>query len=198
MPDLLNQAQYAEHRGVSRAAVHKKIKAGALGKIGEPDSAISKDEKGRVWIDPEKADQLWTANTDPARAKPSKSGPVTGREARDDDQARKLVTLTDAKIEKETVGALRAQLDYDEARGVLVRRADVADATFTALRVVRDSLLAMGPKLASRLARAETPKDAAQIVNEEVEAVINDLERSFRQLSEQGAREAKKAATGAA
>ncbi|MCG8509655.1 MAG: hypothetical protein MI741_10560 [Rhodospirillales bacterium] len=198
MSKLLNQAQYALYRDVSRAAVNKKVKSGALGEPGEPGSALSEDDKGRVVIDPEIADQLWAANTDPARSKPPKPGPDKGREERDDGQARELTNLNKVKIKKESISVKRAQLDLDEASGVLVRRDDVADATFTALRVVRDSLLAMGPKLAPRLALAKTPKDAALVLNEEAEAVINDLERSFRQLSEQGAKQAKAAATGAA
>lgn len=198
MSKLLNQAQYALYRDVSRAAVNKKVKSGALGEPGEPGSALSKAAKGRILIDPEIADRLWAANTDPARAKPPKPGPDKGREERDDGQAREQTNLNKVKIKKESISAQRAQLDLDEARGKLVQRDDVADAVFTALRVVRDSLLAMGPKLGQRLALAKTPKDAAQIVNEESEAVINDLERSFKQLSEQGARQAKAAAAGAA
>lgn len=182
VPDgLLTQAKYAEHRkengldGVSRQAVNKKVKSGAL-----PVMVID----GVAYIDPEDADAAWAANS--ARPLTVKPGPEKGREVRDDDQARDVTTLTKVRIKGEGIRTLKAQAEYKQFVGTLVKRQDVERAAFAAMRITRDQLRGMAAKLAPPLAHAQTPQQVASIVNAEVREMLGELARKFREIPDAG------------
>lgn len=69
MPELLSERAYAKHRGCARSSIQAARRRGRLSR------AVSTDENGRVWIDPEVADREWAASTYADRA------PLTGRTA---------------------------------------------------------------------------------------------------------------------
>ena len=178
---LLTQAKYAEHRkenkleGVTRQAVNKKVKSGAI-----PSTII----EGVAYIDPEEADAAWAANS--ARPAPVKAGPEKGREVRNDDHAREVTTLTKVRIKKEGINALKEQITLDLLKGTVIKREYVKREAYDAMKTTRDQLLGMAPKLAPSLVHAQTPQQVASIVNREVREILSELERKFKELPDAG------------
>ena len=187
MTHFMTQAQYARHRkerglvGQTPAAVCKKIKAGQLSQAA--GAVVLQD--GRVLIDPEAADAQWAGNTDPAlqRAQP---GPVRAREERDDGQPRALGTLLDFRTKTEASKALKARIEVDQLRGMVLERAQVEDTIFQAMRVTRDQLRVLPGKLAPQLAYLETPEACRALLEREIRTLLDDLSRRFRSLSDIG------------
>lgn len=180
---LMNQSKYARHRaelglpGTTRQAVSKRVKEGSI-------PVVMQD--GKALIDPAAADAAWSANTDPARAKASKPGPVKVREERDDEQARELTVYQEVRTKHENVKLLKAQAEYDQFIGKLIEREAVEAEAFMAMRVTRDQLRAMPGKLAPQLAQVTTPGEAARILELEVKNVLDELARRFKELPNAG------------
>ncbi len=94
--DVMTQAAYARHRGVSRATICKMVKSGR----------ISVNEEGK--IDPEAMDGV----LDPVQSKPAAEGSFSS-------------TLTEAKIKTETIRGKNAELEYGKKVGKLLALDDV-------------------------------------------------------------------------
>lgn len=119
---LMTQAAYARHRGVSRNAVAKAIADGRIVLID-----------GR--IDPAIADAQWQANT---RARSD----VRSLAKADQPNATSGGTYGTARARRELAEASLAELQLAEKRGELINRAGTVMAIETGFRLIRDSVMA--------------------------------------------------------
>ncbi|RJX35655.1 MAG: hypothetical protein C4525_03100 [Desulfarculus sp.] len=175
MPELIIQAEYARRRGVSRAAVSKWVKRGLV---------PVDQETGK--INPEAADAALDANRDPSRTPPRPPGPKQVRVPGEGElKPRELTDLTKARTVREAVKAQREKFELDKETGKLVRRQEVEDAAFLAVRTLRDQLRGMPAKLAPRLALADTPAKAAEILEAEITEHLEGLSAKFQKLARQ-------------
>jgi len=151
---LINQAQYAKHRGVSEAAVSKAIK----------EQRISLLADGR--IDADLADFQWAQNSRaraPASSKaaqtravdactpPSGGGPFVG----DADPDSELYTSSRAR--RESAEADLAELKLAETRCEVIRVDAVQSALGVALSTAREALLQIPARMAPLLAAEVDP-----------------------------------------
>lgn len=190
---LMTQAEYARHRGVSKVAVHKRVKSGRL------DAAMV-DGK----LESDLADQMWLA----IRAKPAKKAPAAGQdggrapvkagrgEAKGGQQeasggpsggaqrSRQTLELrqiriartryVDVKTERERHQAELARLTLAERTGELVRADEVRKVAFDRSRRARDLLLAIPDRLAPMLAGV-TPFEAHRLLDAEIRSVCEAI-----------------------
>ena len=156
----LTREAYARHRGVSRQAVYKAIKAGRIS-IGDD-----------MLIDPDVADREWEASRSlrggsRTRKAPEPYKPVpadairavveTTREGDAGDDAisgdeGEPVTLTRARIANEVLRAKRQKLAYEVERGALVDRKRVEIAVFNLARQERDAWMNFPSRESARIA----------------------------------------------
>lgn len=123
---LLTQAEYARHRGVSRNAVARAIKEGRIVLID-----------GR--IDPAIADAQWQANTRPRSDARSPGG---------GDHADARGTFGTARTRRELAEASLAEIQLAEKRGELINRAGVEMALETCIRRLRDGVMSAPDRMA--------------------------------------------------
>lgn len=107
----MTQVEYAAHRGVSKQAVNKRIKAGKLPVL--PDGKI----------DAAAADLVWGENTERVNT-PDEALPTGGPRAPSPDAG----GLTRAKTVTEVYNARLAELKYGREVGKYVEAAGIADA----------------------------------------------------------------------
>lgn len=121
---LLSVSSYAKHRGDTRQAVEKAIKTGRLQK------SLTRDAKGRSWINPELADQEWAQNTDYTDA------PQRAPEAVESDDS-----IAGASAREKHWRAKLAELKFKEAAGELVSAKEVERKWSDVLTTVKTRLL---------------------------------------------------------
>lgn len=133
----MSQAEYARHRGVSRAAVHKAVHGGRI--------PLAAD--GR--IDLVMADAAWRANTDPSKpGKPVVTLPAGHEVPAGFEQLQSPISFHDAKALREYNLACLSGLELRQKKGELVEAAEVRDIAFRAARAARDLILAAPDRLA--------------------------------------------------
>lgn len=142
----MNAAQYAKHRGVSKAQVGKYIDQGT----------ITARRVGRGWqIDPDVADRELDANKAPDRGGrnggPDELGGGAGQSA---------VSFSRARAVRETYAARILQLEFEEKSGRLVDKNELRLMLAKLHMAVRDNLRTIPDRVAPVLA-AET--DQAKI-----------------------------------
>ena len=136
----MTQAAYARARGVAPPTVLHAIKTGRL------VNSLSKDERGRLRINPTLADAEWAANTQGGRGpgpQPYASGAELPADAADYNVSR---------AKKESYLAELARLEFEEKDGTLVPAEDVRKEAFAIARQVRDGLLNIPDRVAAELA----------------------------------------------
>jgi len=159
---LVTQAEYARHRGVSRQAVGKAVKAGRV-------------ELLNGLVDVEAADSRWTAGTRAqVEAVPFDKGRESTRTARPDDGLPSYLT---SRAIREAYVARLARLDFEERNGNLVPMARVTIAFFNVSRRARDLLLALEDKLAPLMLHLEDEGRARLLIRAEVDHVLDELAR---------------------
>jgi len=175
---LMTQAQYAEHRGVSRVAVHKAIK----------DQRISTID-GK--IDPAVADIQWAANSrarapsSPAAAasagsrpsggsRPAASAPDPGAPLNGD-----LLENPDdywvSRGRREAAEAEMAELKLAEQRGQLIQVKAVESVWSNALAGMREHLLQIRSRLGPLLANESDTFKVEQMLEAEHNAALQML-----------------------
>ena len=177
---LMNQSEYARHRGVSHTAVQKAIKSGRI------SSAI----KGKK-IDQELADRLWVENTD--QAKPLNSitgnpkhrrepntpkGPIGAASAGGEGggesvgngpsyvQARAISAAYDAKLKK---------LDFETKAGKLIELSAAEVIVFNQARRARDMLFSIPDRISAILAAEDDPRKVYDILTTELRRVADEV-----------------------
>jgi phage terminase Nu1 subunit (DNA packaging protein) len=155
---LLSQAQYAKHRGVSGVAVHKAVKAGRITLI-----------EGKV--DPAVADIQWQANT---RARISSAqapaAPPAPKPGDDGDEVPSDYWASRARREK--AEAQTAELKLAELQGLLVRADTIRAAHAKRLAGLRESLLQIPSRLAAVLAAETEQAKCHDALQRELHAVL--------------------------
>ncbi len=144
-------AELARHLGVSRAAVSKAARAGR----------ITVGEDGRV--DPLEAEKQWLANTRPkAQGVADKSqGARTG--------------YAHARARKETALARMAELQVEQATGVLAPRDDFDFVLADLAETLRGLLEGLPDRLAPSLAAESDPLRIHAALRDAADALLNDL-----------------------
>ena len=177
---LMTQAAYADHRGVSRVAVHKAIKQNRISLI---------DGK----IDPAVADIQWASNTRaraPASSKaaqtravdaatpPPAGGPVGEAEAED---------YLRSRARREAAEADLAEIRLAETRGDLIRLDAVQSALGTALATAREALLQIPARMAPLLAAEADPATVQNLLHAEIHRALVDLSGTSGRLGQAAA-----------
>lgn len=180
---LVSQAEYAAHRGISRQAVHKAVKAGRIQLV---------DGK----VDVEAADRAWNANTDQSAPSNSVTGNPAGAAARragavppptlpagsgsGGGAAPQGPTYATSRAVREAYMARLARLEYEEKAGELVRADEVRVQVFNAIRKARDLLLAMPDRVAPQVAPSQSEIHTVHtVLTGEVERVLEELRSGF-------------------
>lgn len=160
--DLVSQAEYARHAGISKNAVGQQIASGRIPAYGPSGERVDPGTKGKKFVSPAEADiargRTRTRINIEADEEPTQDAPSAPREAPAEDRGQP--NLTRARTASEAHRAQLLRLDLDERRGLLVRAAKVADAMATAgEKIVRiiDQLPMDADDLATAIARGGIP-----------------------------------------
>jgi hypothetical protein len=166
---LLNQAKYAKHAGISKAAVSKLVSRGRL------DEALVDNGAGNALIDSEVADRIRSEGIKPYG---KKNPPKRIRPEISDDEKQQTIfdagvpkcnNFTEAqKIDREYQAALR-KLDLEQRQGKLIDAEQVEKDAYEIGRRVRDSVLSIPDRISASLA----------VINDESE-IHNRLKTELR------------------
>jgi len=163
-PPLLSQAKYAEHRGVSRNAVHIAVRTGRI-----PTTPDGK-------IDPAIADAAWEANTDPSSPRSVVTGnPYGPNGGAPNGLSSASQTLHAHKVRQAEIDIAMSELALERERGHLVPAADVEKEAFETARRVRDALASMPDRLAPVLAGILDPLEVRRVLADEVRKACAEL-----------------------
>ena len=194
---LMGQREYARHRkslglpGGTHPAIAKAIDAGRLVK------SITIGDKGRILIDPAKADLEWGATTDPAQQReadevrkpgtPASNGvtqttitgdpeaeldgrqPTPGPLAEYTDRAR--VGFAVQRARTAAAKAEIAELDLAERRGDLISIVKVQDEAYKLGVRLREAVMAVPRRLQSRM-----PAKLVPVLEDELRKALKSLE----------------------
>ncbi|MCK9994188.1 MAG: hypothetical protein Dbin4_02708 [Alphaproteobacteria bacterium] len=164
----LSQSEYAQHRGVSRMAVSKAVKAGR----------VKKDVNGK--IDVAQADADWEANTKPQMHSPPTTPPGGRIETA---ESRAADSYGASRAIREAYQARLAKLEYERESGELIRADTVRNDAFTAARATRNMLGNIPARLSAILAGETDEKKIYRLL----EDAIDDACRSLAEKVEAGA-----------
>lgn len=159
--NLISQAEYAKHRGVSGAAVCNAVKAGRISLI---------DGK----IDPVAADAQWAQNSRVrAGSRPAREAGATTAElaAADGTVASGAEPGAEdywvSRGRREAAEARSAELDLAQREGELIEVKAVETVWATAMAGVREHLLQLRARLSPMLAAESDPFKVDQMLDEE-------------------------------
>jgi hypothetical protein len=179
---FLSQKDYADARGWSKQYVNQLIKKGRIHLVdGE--------------IDPEQADRALGQTRDPSRAAAFRTdgmgesaNAATGPKL---DAARVHGSFAKARTVREHYRALKERLEYEQAAGNLVSKAEVHDEYFTLARMTRDRLVQGMHDIAGTLAM-QFKIDEATVrghLIERVTGLLNSVADEIERLDGQDERE---------
>ena len=151
----MTQADYARHRGVSRAMVTKWVNAGT----------IKRTTRGRIKVAEADAvlDELATARVQKQEARTTVAG----------------ITYTQARTMKEAFAAKMAKLEYEKRQGQLIEKSEAQRQAFNAARRTRDALLAVGSRTAALARAAKSDFEAEQIITREIQNALENLSQQL-------------------
>jgi phage terminase Nu1 subunit (DNA packaging protein) len=155
---LVSQAEYARHRGVSRQYISRLAKAGVLvmrgGKVDVAASDAVLDDR------PEKVSEAAT------------SAPVeTGGQT---------TTYAQAKLADMLFRARLRKLEYETRSAKLIPTDEVKAVWFKQARQIRDKLLALPAKLAPQLAAVSELRAVRELLDTEIEGILKGLQDDIR------------------
>jgi phage terminase Nu1 subunit (DNA packaging protein) len=159
----------AEGLGVSRTAIQKAARQGRL------KGAVRRDRKGHlVVVDVALARRLW--KTERSRPAPVKV-PTAKVEVEHEGEN---VSLVDAQVRATLARADAQELATQLKRGLLVERFAVSNRWFEVLRVLREAILNLAPRLHATVAAESDPQRCFALIDEEahkcLEGVADTLE----------------------
>ena len=160
---------YARHRGVTEAAVRKAISQGR----------ISKGKNGK--IAPEKADNEWNKNTDPAqikRASPVEKPDYSPNSA-PNSQLNSLggPSYQQSRAIKEAYGAKLLRLQFERESKKLISVDDVKVAAFNAARMTRDRILNIPDRVIPQLVGKTNIFEMKEILKAELVKALEELSK---------------------
>ena len=171
--ELISQREYARRRGISHVAVQRAVAAGRISTVG-----------GK--IDPTRADDEWSRNTDQskprnritgrpkhARVPGEPSQPMDLEEARDGTGT--ATGYARARAARELYLAQLAKIELDRQRGILVRADEVRLGAFNMARKARDQLIALPERIAAALAATADAAQVQRLLEEEIETICQEI-----------------------
>lgn len=187
---LLTQAEYAKRRGCSEAAVNEARK--------QRIKAAEVVRDGRVFIDAEKADELWAKNSRRRRqlvapseprpkrapAQKAEASPPPARPPSDSELKAFIMGLPEDQIpddvneiirRKEHYNAERQRVQALKDRGEVVPIDQVKNEAFALARAVRDGMLSIPDRLAPVLAATMDARRVHQLLDEEIRVALRGL-----------------------
>lgn len=165
--NLITQAEYARHRGVSRAAVSDAVRQGRITLIG-----------GKV--DPVAADAQWNANTRNPKVPPIITSPANS--VPDTVIPQSFYDLQLARAKREYHEANIAEMRERQRAGELVELRDVQLAYTTLAAQLRAALERIPDKLAPRLAAESSANAVHALLVTELDQCLIDMARMAEQL----------------
>lgn len=154
-PQLLTQAGYAKHRGITRQAVFIAVTDGRISTI--------KNGKKRS-IDPVIADKEWARNT--SKENYVLEEPVDTSEP---------VAYALSRAKKEKYNAKIAKLEFEERSGRLVCAEKIKKDAFKLGRNIRDSILNIPDRVAAQLASETEAFEVHKILKDELTKALSEL-----------------------
>ncbi len=171
---LMNQAQYARHRGVNRVQITK------LKNKGFFDGCWRK-KSGKLHLVSVLADKRWESDLHPAYVKGAR---VTDDVPADTEKASDgEITGQDYKTARTWVERFKAanqKLDFEIKTGKYILKSDVTDANFRAGRIFRDALLNIGPRVAPILAAEKSESKILKILKKEHTSILKEMARMLK------------------
>lgn len=175
---------------MTHQAVRKAIETGRLKRCLRPG------RRGAHAIDPEIADQEWTANTDPAqvRARPGApgepaQGTLPGMTPPDEARTRAAAAsgaagqaFAAARAMSESARARLARLDLEEREGRLVELDRVVDGASTIGRELHDALRAMPARVAGTLYGMRSANEVRQLLDAEIDRILRTLSTRLEEI----------------
>lgn len=166
----VSAAEYARHRGCSRAAVAKAIAQNRI-------TSVRRNERGHWSIDVEACDREWARNTGPRKEVELAGRTAEGVEAVpvEPEAQRTPADLLHARTLREEALADEARLKVEQIRGNLVPADQVRARWFSAMRSVRETLLPLAARLAAELAAETDPAKVEIRLEEEIAQALAGL-----------------------
>lgn len=149
----MNLSAYAQHRGVTVAAVKKAITTGRI-KVGK--------ENGKYKIDSEVADKQWSANSDAAKGinqKPEIEYPE----------------FMVSKAKEQYYKAEKAKIDYEERSKELMPINQVIELHSKVARITRESMLNIADKISYIVAAESDPDVVHMIISTHISDALTEL-----------------------
>jgi hypothetical protein len=191
---MMNQNEYAIHRGVTRQYINRLIKLGKL-------TGAVKRRGGRIVIDPAKADAIIARTRDPGAPDPAGTGHVEKRAARE--KKPKKAKVVDFEQQKETVqssgislkmdfGTARTlkeqylaalkKLEYEEKRGQAIDGEQARRKMFDIARRFRDQCLAIADRCAPVVAVESDQHKCKELLLAEIRFILRELKEDIDRL----------------
>ena len=156
---------YAKHRGVTEAAVRKAISQGR----------ISKGKNGK--INPEKADNEWNKNTDPAqikRASPEEKPDYSQNSA---PYSLSGPSYQQSRAIKEAYSAKLIRLQFEKESKKLISVDEVKVTAFNAARMTRDRILNIPDRVIPQLVGKTNIFEMKEILKAELVKALEELSK---------------------
>jgi len=156
---------YAKHRGVTEAAVRKAINQGR----------ISKGKNGK--INPQKADNEWNKNTDPAQIK--RTIPVNKPDYTQNSAPHSLSgpSYQQSRAIKEAYSAKLIRLQFEKESKKLISVDDVKVTAFNAARMTRDRILNIPDRVIPQLVGKTNIFEMKEILKAELIKALEELSK---------------------
>jgi hypothetical protein len=173
---LLNQAEYARHKGVSREAIRKAILSGRI-----TQTVLESGVKG---IDPELADKQWADNTFIGNVRSKDGDAIIASENATSDEAKKAEvsgpSYADSRAKREKLAAEMLEMELEIKAKRLVRADEVEHQAFEDGRKIRNSIMSLPDRLAPLLASETDVSKIHTILLREFSSTLKGLSRELR------------------
>jgi len=175
---VVDEVGYARRRGINHSAVQKAIRSGRL------KESLARDAKGRIRIDPDKADQEWSRNTNDAlrREGATSTGhaPARARPTIFPTEVPAGPSFSHSHAIREAYLAKTARLNYELLAKSLVSVDDVRAQAFKVNRMARDALLNIPARVSAELAATSDAHEVHEIMVREFTQVLEELSDGAR------------------
>jgi len=181
----VNQAEFAALMGWSGAYVTKLKQAGRLVIVdGRVDVEASKVRIADT-RDPNRDDVVSrNAASRTAGEQPVQAAPPSKLSGDADIDEEGIVDFQTARALKENYLARQAKIDYEERTGKLVDAERLAQAQFELARQVRDSMLAIPPRLQDILASVSDPLEVGRLLTAEIRQALESAAKQAGDLDD--------------
>lgn len=169
---LMNQSEYARHRGITQPSVHQAIKTGRITTV---------QHNGKTLIDSEVADKQWPMSAKRIRvaAAPKAREPISHPPP----EAQPIQTVATSRAKREQFEAQIAEMKALSLAGTLVERDRTRRAAIDAASALRLALEHLPAKLASRLAAETQAATIRQLLDTEIRHALAEAVAELRGIT---------------